>query len=204
MPLMDTYHEFITEIQRTTTIEFIAVVFGIGSVYFSKRENILVYPVGMVSTSIFIFLYVKHGLFADATVNFYYTVMSIVGWVMWGRKKDGVEMLKITSSNKRDWLRAAAFFLVCYAILFFVLIKFTPSTVPRKDAFVSAAAFTGMWLMNKKKIENWFWWIVTNIASIPLNFNKHLAFTSFQYMVLLVLAVLGWIEWHKRMKQQHA
>ena len=200
--MTEVYHQFIEGLQQTTWLEYIAVIFGIGSVIFSRMENILVYPVGMVNTAIYIYLYVTHGLYADASVNFYYTVMSIIGWRMWGRKKEGHTALKITKSTKKDWINAFIFFGICCAILYLVLKNFTDSTVPQADAFTSAAAFTGMWLMNKKKVENWIWWIITDLASIPLNFYKHLVFTSFQYLVFLILAIMGYITWIK--KVQHS
>jgi nicotinamide mononucleotide transporter len=190
--------QFINDIHQTTWLEFIAVITGIASVIFSRRENILVYPVGMVSTGIFIWLYITHGLYADASVNFYYTVMSIIGWVMWSRKSEGKSILHITASSKKDWINSFIFFLVCWAILYFLLSRFTDSTVPIADSFTSGAAFTGMWLMNKKKLENWTWWIITDLASIPLNYYKHLVFTSFQYLVFLILAVMGYITWRKK------
>lgn len=199
--MLNVFQQFVSEIQQTTLLEFLGVVFGIGSVFFSRKENILVYPVGMVSTVIFIYLYIIHGLYADASVNFYYTVMSVIGWIMWSRKKEGSEILHITKSNKKEWIQSIIFFIICWIILFVVLKNFTDSTVPQADAFTSAAAFTGMWLMNKKKVENWIWWIITNIASIPLNYYKGLAFTSFQYIVLLVLAIAGLTEWTKKLKQ---
>jgi nicotinamide mononucleotide transporter len=190
--------QFISDIHQTSWLEFIAVVTGIASVIFSRKENILVYPVGMVSTGIFIWLYITHGLYADASVNFYYTVMSIIGWIMWSRKSEGKPVLSITTSSKRDWRNGLTFFFCCWVILYLLLSHFTDSTVPIADSFTSAAAFTGMWLMNKKKLENWTWWIVTDLASIPLNFYKHLVFTSFQYLVFLILAVMGYITWRKK------
>jgi nicotinamide mononucleotide transporter len=190
--------QFINDIHQTTWLEFIAVIAGIASVIFSRRENILVYPVGMINTGIFIWLYITHGLYADASVNFYYTVMSIIGWVMWARKAEGKSVLHITASSKKDWIYSFIFFFVCWAILYFLLSRFTDSTVPIADSFTSGAAFTGMWLMNKKKLENWTWWIITNLASIPLNYYKHLVFTSFQYLVFLILAVMGYITWRKK------
>ena len=179
MNMLNVFQQFVSEIQQTTLLEFLGVVFGIGSVFFSRKENILVYPVGMVSTVIFIYLYIIHGLYADASVNFYYTVMSVIGWIMWSRKKEGSEILHITKSNKKEWIQSIIFFIICWIILFVVLKNFTDSTVPQADAFASAAAFTGMWLMNKKKVENWIWWIITNIASIPLNYYKGLAFIGY-------------------------
>jgi nicotinamide mononucleotide transporter len=190
--------QFISDIHQTSWLEFIAVITGIASVIFSRRENILVYPVGMVNTGIFIWLYITHGLYADASVNFYYTVMSIIGWVMWSRKAEGKSILRITASSKKDWINSLIFFFACWAILYFLLSRFTDSTVPIADSFTSGAAFTGMWLMNKKKLENWTWWIITDLASIPLNFYKHLVFTSFQYLVFLILAVMGYITWRKK------
>ena len=195
--------QFLSDIQQTTWIEFIAVITGIASVIYSRKENILVYPVGMVSTGIFIYLYLKHGLYADASVNFYYTVMSIVGWYMWSRKTGSNQpkkkaALKITASTPKEWLNAFIFFSVCWVLLYLFLKHFTDSTVPIADSFTSGAAFTGMWLMNKKKLENWTWWIITDLASVPLNFYKHLVFTSFQYFVFLILAVMGYISWRKK------
>lgn len=190
--------QFQTDIHQTSWFEFIAVLTGIASVIFSRKENILVYPVGMISTGIFIWLYITHGLYADASVNFYYTVMSVIGWIMWSKKSEGKSRLRITASSKNDWSKAVIFFLLCWFVLFFLLSRFTDSTVPIADSFTSAAAFTGMWLMNKKKLENWTWWIITDLASIPLNFYKHLVFASFQYLVFLILAIMGYITWRKK------
>ena len=184
----------------TTPLEFIAVFFGIASVMFSRIENIWVYPTGIINTTIYIYLSIVAGLYAEAGVNFYYTVMSIVGWVLWSQKREGEKVLYITRSSEREWLIALTFFGLCWAALFFILKKFTDSTVPVADGFASAAAYTGMWLMARKKLENWLWWIVTNIASIPLYFVKGFVFTSFQYLVFLVLAILGYVEWRKKLK----
>ena len=203
MDLSGIYQQFIYGLQQTSWLEYIAVVFGIASVIFSRMENILVYPVGMINTAIYIYLYLTHGLYADASVNFYYTVMSILGWRMWTRKKEGHSTLIITKSNTKDWLSTFIFFGICWAVLYFVLKKFTDSTVPMADSFTSAAAFTGMWLMNKKKIENWIWWIITDLASIPLNFYKHLVFTSFQYLVFLILAFMGYFTWMKKLQHRN-
>lgn len=184
----------------TTPLEFIAVFFGIASVIYSRKENILVYPTGIVNTTIYIYLSIAGGLYAEAGVNFYYTVMSVVGWVLWAQKRAGENVLHITRSSGREWLAAATFFGVCWIVLWYVLQRFTDSTVPIADGFASAAAYTGMWLMARKKLENWIWWIVTNIASIPLYFIKGYVFTSFQYLVFLVLAIMGYVEWRKKLK----
>jgi nicotinamide mononucleotide transporter len=194
--------QFLNDIHQTTWLEFTAVITGIASVIYSRKENILVYPVGLVSTGIFVLIYIEHGLYADASVNFYYTVMSIIGWTMWARKTNGKTTLSVTVSSNKERISSFAFFAGCWIVLYFLLSRFTDSVVPLADSFTSAAAYTGMWLMNKKKLENWIWWIITDLASVPLNFYKHLVFTSFQYLVFLILAVMGYITWRKKI--QHA
>ena len=175
-------------------------IFGIISVLFSRLENIWVYPTGIINTTIYIYLSVVGGLFAEAGVNIYYTVMSVVGWVLWARQKDGETVLRITRSSRREWAWALGFFGLCWGVLYLILHHFTPSTVPMADAFASAAAYTGMWLMARKKLENWLWWIVTDVASIPLYFIKGYVFTSFQYLVFLILAIMGYVEWQRKLK----
>ncbi len=191
---------FLEGLQQTSLLEFIAVVFGVISVLFSRQENIWVYPTGLVNTVLFIYLSATAGLYAEAGVNFYYTVMSVVGWVNWAKKKpDGHPQLLITRSNTREWAVALLFFAAWWAGLYGVLDRWTNSTVPAADSFAAATAYTGMWLMTRKKLENWLWWIATNLAAIPLYFSKGLVFTSFQYLIFLVLAVLGYVEWRRRM-----
>jgi nicotinamide mononucleotide transporter len=200
MSLTEIYRQFIEDIYATTWLEFTAVICGIASVIFSRREHILVYPIGMINTGIYIYIYLTVGLYADASVNLYYTIMSIIGWVLWTRKKEGTTVLQVTASTRKDWQNSLFFFAGCWLTLFLVLKSWTPSTVPIFDSFTAAAAFTGMWLMAKKKLESWIWWIITNIASIPLNFYKHLVFTSFQYLVFLILAVMGYITWRNKIR----
>jgi nicotinamide mononucleotide transporter len=203
----DITRQFISGLLDTKWYEFIAVIFGIASVWFSKKENILVYPVGLVNTITYIFISINGHLFGEATVNLYYTIMSIYGWLLWARKdKRKIPVLHITYSSPKEWFGQILFFLTFYITIFLCLSylkkEFAPGALPAADAFASATAFTGMWLMAKKKLESWYWWIATNIASIPLYFVKGYVFTSFYYLVLLVLAVSGLIEWKKKIKAQ--
>lgn len=206
MTIEQIVQEFISGIKQTGWIEYIAVFAGIISVWYSRKENILVYPTGLVNTIFYIYLNFKGGLLGEASVNFYYTVMSIYGWALWARKdKEHHTILKITLASKKEWTQHLLFFGIFYIAIFFALTglkqNFAPGAIPWADAFASATAYTGMWLMAKKKVESWYWWIATNIASIPLYFVKHYVFTSVYYIVLLVMAVFGLIEWIKREKQ---
>jgi len=197
------YQQFILDMQHTTWYEYVAVFAGIASVWYSRAENILVYPIGLINTIIYIYISFEGHLLGEATVNLYYTIMSISGWYMWSRKDLRKEIiLHITYSDKKGWLQQIAFFLIFYICIFAALTYFKTSffegVIPWADAFASATAFTGMWLMTKKKVESWYWWIATNIASIPLYFVKHYVFTSVYYLILLIMAVYGLIEWQKK------
>jgi nicotinamide mononucleotide transporter len=189
---------------QTGRVEAIAVIAGIVSVWYSKKENVLVFPTGLVNTTLFIYLSYKGHLLGEASVNLYYTIMSIYGWYLWTRKKEDNQtlVLKITNSSKKEWLQQIVFFAVFYIVIYFTLIylktAFAPEAIPWADAFASATAYTGMWLMAKKKVESWIWWILTNIASIPLYFIKGYAFTSVQFLVLLILAIAGWYIWKQK------
>ena len=209
MSFQDIYQQFITGMQNTTWLEYIAVFAGIVSVWFSRKENILVYPVGMINTVIYIYLSFKFHLPGEASVNFYYTIMSLYGWYLW-QKKDPQHssILHISYSDKKMWVKQLVFFFFFYLAIYFSLVylkdNFFEGAIPWADAFASATAFTGMWLMTRKKVESWYWWMATNIASIPLYFVKGLVFTSVYYFVLLIMAVFGLLEWKKRSKQSNA
>ncbi len=203
--------EFISGMKKTGWIEYIAVFAGIISVWYSRKENILVYPTGLINTILYIYLSFKVGLYGEGSVNFYYTVMSIYGWILWAKKDNQHKpVVHITKASLKEWYLHLMFATFFYVILYFILnwLKnngYAPEAIPWADAFASATAYTGMWLMAKKKVESWYWWIATNISSIPLYFVKHYVFTSVYYFVLLIMAVFGLIEWIRRSKQeQHA
>ena len=202
--------QFINDLHNTGWLEYLAVFTGITSVWFSRQENIWVYPTGLISTTIYIYLSMEGHLYGEASVNLYYTVMSIYGWVLWSRKgQDNQHLLNISSSNsaeiKQHFLFFGAFYIVIAIALFIMKDRgIAPGAIPWADGFASATAYTGMWLMARKKVESWYWWIATNIASIPLYFVKHYVFTSVYYLILLVMAIWGLAEWQKKVKHGKA
>jgi nicotinamide mononucleotide transporter len=205
LELIDIFQQFITGLKQTSLLEFIAVISGLISVWFSYKEKILVYPTGLINTIIYIYLSVTGGLFGEASVNIYYTIMSVYGWILWAKKDEtNHTILIIKHSTAKEWLVQLIFFAAFYVSIFLALSylkkSFAPGAIPAADAFASASAYTGMWLMAKKKVESWFWWIVTNAASIPLYFIKGYVFTSFQFVVLLIMAFAGLAAWHKKAK----
>jgi nicotinamide mononucleotide transporter len=206
MELSTVFDAFMQGLKATGPIEFIAVLAGIASVWFSRKENILVYPVGLINTVFFIYLSIKGNLLGEASVNFYYSVMSIYGWILWSKKdsSNNTPVLHISFSNRKEWLQQllffGAFYVLIYAALSWLKQSFAPEAIPWADALASATAYTGMWLMARKKVESWIWWIATNIASIPLYFIKGYVFTSVQFLVLLILAIAGLISWQQKAK----
>lgn len=210
MTVSEIYQLFVEGMQKTSWLEYLAVFAGIASVWYSRKEHILAYPVGLINTIIYIYLSFKYHLPGEASVNFYYTVMSIYGWYMWMKKDEKKEevLLHVTWSDtamvRNQFLFFGAFFVVIFAAETYLKHIFFEGVIPWADAFASATAFTGMWLMTRKKVESWYWWIATNITSIPLYFTKGLVFTSVYYIVLLFMALWGLIEWKKRANQMHA
>lgn len=209
MSLAEIWNAFVDGLKETGFWEYTGVFAGIISVLFQRKASIWVYPIGLVNTCIYVYISIKGSLYGEASVNFYYTVMSIYGWILWAKKDEHNEAaLNITHSTKKEWVQQllffAVFYIIIYAALVFLKNAFYSNTIPWADAFASAAAYTGMWLLAKKKVESWYWWIATNVASIPLYFVKHYVFTSVYYVVLLVMAVMGLLEWMKKEKLNKA
>lgn len=184
-----------------TWLEAVAVFFGIASVFYSIKKNILVFPTGMVSTLIYVYICLKYKLYADMGINAYYFAMSIYGWYLWSRPTEGKVELPVSWLSTKGVVQSIVLFFVSYGILYAVLANFTDSDVPYWDSFTTSSAFVGMWLMAKKKVENWIAWIITDIVSVPLYFYKGLMLTSFQFVFFTVLATIGLIEWMKTAKK---
>jgi nicotinamide mononucleotide transporter len=191
-------------IAQMTWLEAIAVFFGIASVMYSIKKNILVFPTGMVSTLIYVYICLKYKLYADMGINAYYFGMSIYGWYLWSKpSKESLE-LPVSWLSSMGQLQAVVLFVVSYLVLYLVLKNFTDSDVPYWDSFTTASAFVGMWLMAKKKVENWIAWIITDLVSVPLYLYKGLLLTSFQFLFFTVLAIIGLIQWIQAAKPQSA
>jgi len=178
--------------------EIVAVIFGLLSVWFSKNNNILVYPTGMISTSIFTYLLFKWGLLGDMMINAYYFIMSIYGWYIWTRKKNNIvtPISKISNYEKKISL----FIFISSLIFVYGIYNYFDkwgSLTSYIDNITTAIFFVGMWLMAKRKIENWIFWIIGDIISVPLYFYKGLTFTSLQYFIFTIIAISGYYSWKK-------
>lgn len=207
------------------SLEAMAAVFGIISVWFAKKEKVLVYPTGIISTFLYIFICYRFVLYGDLIVNIYYTLMSIYGWYMWSKIIDDKHQhIPITQTDLNDKIKAFVIFISTSIFVIAVYryynimpnkLNFTESVsyaysnmtsgniekfrkiTPYLDTFTTGIFFVAMWLMANKKIEHWILWIAGNIVSIPLYFVKGLGFTGIQYSIFLILAILGYVEWKK-------
>ncbi|MBT8238949.1 MAG: nicotinamide mononucleotide transporter [Croceitalea sp.] len=184
-------------------LELISVVFSLLSVLYSKRENILVYPTGIVATGIATYILLFYGLLGDMLINAYYFIMSIIGWYMWTRKVDETHFIPITktSVNEKKW--SILLFLgtiVFVAIVYQLNDRFNVWTA-YVDTITTAIFFVGMWLMAKKKLENWVYWIIGDIITVPLYWYKGLIFSSLLYFSLTIIAYFGYISWKKNLNK---
>jgi len=185
-------------------LEIIAVVFGFLSVWFSKQNKIWVFPTGMISTSIFVYLLLKWGLLGDMMINGYYFIMSVYGWYVWTRKIDDTQVTPISKINFKEKKISVAIFFATLLFVFIIYKTFDKWSdwVAYADTITTAIFFVGMWLMAKRKIENWIFWIIGDIISVPLYLYKGFTFTSFQYLGFTFIAIFGYLAWKKNLNKQ--
>ena len=180
-------------------LELVAVVFGVISVLYARKNNILVYPTGLISTILYVYILFEFQLYGDLIINFYYTIMSFLGWYLWSKTKDGHDEFPISNINRKEILVSTLIFtitLTFVALVYHFFDKFT-NWMAYVDALTTGLFFVGMWLMAKRKIENWILWIIADAISIPLYFYKGLTFSSFQFILFTIIAILGYKEWKR-------
>lgn len=203
MPLTYWTNLFLKELSETSWIEWMAVAFGVAEVLLARANKVALYPAGIAGTVLSIYLFIISGLYAESLLNFYYIIMSIYGWWYWIKKKDMLPV-PITYANRKEWMTVLAIVVGGFIVLYLILKNFTPSTVPLCDAFVSATAWAGMWLLAKRKIENWLLLNISNAVAIPLLFYKHLPLYGALTIFLFIVAVQGYFEWKKIYKKEKA
>lgn len=197
---MDIWSAFWDQLLETTWLEAIAVICGILSVWYSKQEKILVYPFGIISVLIYVYITYQYKLYADTGINAYYFVMSAFGWWNWKNTKDaGSSQIPISKSSRMGHFLNVITFILSGIFIWYLLQNFTDSDVPIFDAMTTGLAITGMYLMALKKIEHWYFWIACNLISVPLYIYKGLPFTSLQFTVFTAIAVLGLISWRRKL-----
>ncbi len=197
---------FIEQIKETTWLQWLAVALGVTEVLLARVNNILLYPAGILGTSIAIYLLMDVHLYAESILNGYYIVMSVYGWIYWVKKRNEPPV-KITYSTKNEWIISLAISIVGW-VVFYYMIKnlpakyFTPSNVPGWDALVSSTAWAGMWLLARRKMENWIFLNISNFFAVPLLFYKKLPMFAMLTIFLFVIAIWGYFEWKKQVEAE--
>ena len=218
---MNPYELFIKPYEEYTFfqifLEIVAAFFGLLSVFFSVKRNIWVYPTGIISTTIYVYILFNFGLLGDMLINVYYSIMSIYGWISWNKNTEN-QIIRVDFAKKKDWLVGLSLFVlsfiaVCGVYYFkpFIDNHFSMNGVSLGfqqldwanwlDIFTTSLFLIGMWFMAKRKVENWLFWIVGDLICIPMMLYKGLGITSLQYLIFTIMAVMGYLEWMKQVKK---
>ena len=199
-------------------LELTAILFGLLSVWFAKKNNILVFPTGIINTAIYVFLLWKWSLLGDMMINFYYTVMSIYGWILWAKSSEDHVHVEVSWAKKKEWIYGGILFFL--SLLLVTIVYYYKPLIDNKfsmqnvtlgldhldwanwlDVVTTAIFLVGMWFMAKRRIENWIFWIIGDIICIPMMIYKGLGITSIQYLVFTVMAIIGLFEWKRSLKK---
>ncbi|GGX07961.1 nicotinamide riboside transporter PnuC [Aquimarina muelleri] len=206
-PIFDFFFSQYSEYSNLHIIlEIIAAIFGLLSVLFAWGNKIWVYPTGIISTAIYVYLLLQWSLLGDMMINVYYFIMSIYGWYVWTLKIDDTRVTPISRTTIEEKNIAIIIFVMTLLFVFGVYVVFDKwkGWTPYVDTITTAIFFVGMWLMAKRKIENWIFWIIGDIISIPLYFYKGFTLTSFQYLLFTIIAIFGYLSWKKSLDKNLA
>ena len=192
---------FIEQIKDTSILQWVAVSFGVTEVLLAKKNNVLLYPAGIISSGLSILLLFEALLYAEAALSTYYVIMSIYGWIHWLKRKNDTPV-RITYSSRNDWIVTAVISLGGWGLLYFILKTYTDSDVPLMDAWISSTAWAGMWLLARRKIENWILLNISNLFAIPLLFYKSLALFAMLTIFLFIVACFGYFGWKEKIENR--
>lgn len=220
---MNLYDLFVRPYESYTSLQILleasGAVFGILSVYFSIKKNIWVYPTGIISTLIYVYILFNFGLLGDCMINVYYTIMSIYGWILWAKNSEDHIHVDVTWATQREWLFGVLLFIISFTLV--TVVYYYKPYIDNQfsmegaslglyhldwanwlDVITTSIFLVGMWFMAKRRIENWIFWIVGDLICIPMMIFKGLGITSVQYLVFTIMAILGYVNWKKSFKEK--
>lgn len=218
---MNVYDLFVKPYEAYTTLQIAmeasATVFGILSVYFSIKKNIWVYPTGIISTLLYVYILFNFGLLGDCMINVYYTVMSIYGWILWSKHSKDHIHVEVSWASKNEWRYGILLFAL--SIILVTGVYYYKPYIDNEfsmqgaslglyhldwanwlDVITTSIFLVGMWLMAKRRIENWIFWIIGDFICIPMMIYKGLGITSVQYLVFTIMAISGYVSWKKSLR----
>lgn len=186
-------------------LEAIALVFGLVSVWYAQRAKVLVYPTGLISTTITVYLLWEGGLLGDMMMNLYYSGMSIYGWYNWNRTRDQIKIVTISRASRREWVEGIGLMVITAIMTYGVYVTFRNEPLDwtnHVDILTSGIFFTGMWFMATKKIENWTLWIIGDLISVPLYAYRGYGLFAVQYAVFTIMAIQGYRQWNRILQEE--
>jgi len=192
---------FTQQVKDTTWLEWMAVILGVAEVLLARANKVWLYPTGIAATLISIYLLLNVGLYAECLLSAYYVVMSFYGWYYWIKKRNEPPV-KVSYTTRQEWITTLLIVFVGWGVLYLALIYFTKSTVPVWDAWVSSTAWVGMWLLARRKIENWVLLNISNLFAVPLLFHKNLVMFALLTIFLFIVAIFGYFDWRKIIRQE--
>ena len=195
---------FLEKINFDLGLELFASVLGVISVWFAKNNKILLYPTGIISTLIYVWILFKNQLLGDLIINTYFFLMSIYGWFFWSRKDEGNFQNNISRLNLNESIFGIIIFIFSFISVKFIynISNWQESYVSSIDTLTTAVFCSAMWFMARRKIEHWILWIIGDIVSVPLYIYKGLYFTSIQYLIFTIIALLGFFTWLKELNKK--
>ncbi len=198
--------ESIIEWLSVNYIELLGAVLGFIYIFFSIRQSILTWPVGLLTSVLYVWVFFISKLYADMGLQLYYVFISIYGWYEWlsGKQQNKSAGLKISSVNLRLGLWLAMAGLAIFLVIWFILSRFTDSPVPMADALATALSIVATWMLARKILEHWLVWIFVDAFSVGLFLYKNLLPTVILFVVYTVMAVVGYIEWRKDYRRGQA
>nr|WP_319570677.1 nicotinamide riboside transporter PnuC [uncultured Draconibacterium sp.] len=186
-------------------IEILGAILGLAYIFFSIKQHILTWPTGLLTSALYVVVFFNARLYADMGLQVYYVIISIYGWYFWlSGKKQNEKKVGVRSTRKILWLKLAVVSIALYALLLFILSNYTNSDVPHMDSVTTALSIVATWMLARKYIEHWLLWIFIDGFSAGLYIYKGLWATVILFIVYTVMALLGYIEWRKDLKNFEA
>ncbi|KFE99724.1 nicotinamide mononucleotide transporter [Chryseobacterium formosense] len=221
---MNLYDLFIKPYEVYTNVqiflEALAAAFGMLSVFLTIKKNIWLYPTGIISTLIYVYILFNFGLLGDCMINVYYTIMSVYGWILWNKNSEDHIHVDVTYATREEWVYS--FLLFILSIILVTIVYYYKPYIDNQfsmdganlgldhldwanwlDVLTTSTFLVGMWLMAKRRIENWIFWIIGDLICIPMFIYKGLGITSVQYLVFTIMAIMGYVSWKKSFKEKN-
>lgn len=190
---MKSFNDFL-EYLKIDLIQLAVLIFGVSEVFLARANNVWLYPAGIAATTLSIYSLYNVKLYAECILHLYYLIMSVYGWMYWNTKQNGSNV-QITFTTRKEWFITIGIVVIAWLTLYFFLVFFTVSDSPVWDSWISATGWAGMWLLARRKVENWILLNISNVFAIPLLILKGVTLFAVLTIILFVVACKGYLDW---------